>query len=591
MAPTGIAEIGLATGVANALAGIPNHARTWNATYHDVVEFRNRVAEARCDLAACTAEFLEWMEIWNYKSAKWNTYASRFLRSPDDGAPAYEQRTADDHTQAADCQTPTGDHSNSPLDDQKPADDQRLPYDTGLTASHQSPANQRPAEPVATHAQEATSADSKDDTLYMFLWGRQHKQIQEAVDKIIQDMRDISEHIDRIENKKNSPEWKSYFSFHRARYLRNLTYALFSNSFLRDEIARLKAAIVHLKDVSERRLREMQDSRNTAHFNLNGRKAFHLANLEYFGRVILQQMHADLPAASAWSLELCHPDIGGDATDWQDLTSVQLWLSYSMPVVGQEDAGTQARRRIILDYSLDKDPNPPQWASSLPGANPALGDPPRDLVHNPRLIENPHGTGMMTVPVSNLFRKWHGDEFFLAELWAWDQAYLVLSLANWSLLLWTSDWTARWCSSGIHFVRSATDVRNAGRHGVFFPAFSRSALEGPGTAAGQRQHQHSDCCHSPLKLCNLGLVLAEAICITPLRVSTAHKGQYEMCVDGEWELASEAALLDLVDEKTARSKSVRDAVQYCLRSTENFQSTRYKLAGFFGRYVKEVFDP
>jgi hypothetical protein len=29
-----------------------------------------------------------------------------------------------------------------------------------------------------------------------------------------------------------------------------------------------------------------------------------------------------------------------------------------------------------------------------------------------------------------------------AAAWEADKAYLVLSLVNWSLLLWTSDWTA-----------------------------------------------------------------------------------------------------------------------------------------------------
>ena len=53
----------------------------------------------------------------------------------------------------------------------------------------------------------------------------------------------------------------------------------------------------------------------------------------------------------------------------------------------------------------------------------------------------------------------------------------------------------------------------------------------------------------------------------------------------------EEAVLDLVEEKTARSKAVRGAIQYCLDSTHNFETTRDKLAGFFGEYVKKVFDP
>lgn len=524
-----MAEAGLAIGVANTVGNIPNHARTLNATYHDVVEFRERIAEARSEMDARTAEFEEWKEIWKYDSPKRNLYAPLHLGPPDNRAPAEQQGPADN-------QTPAG--------------------------------NQHPE-------------------IYQFLWSDQYSRIYDAVILVEGSMTRINEHIERIVNeKKNTPAWRHYLNVPRARYIRNLTYALFSNSALQAEIARLRGSINRLKDISETRLRVMQG--NDADLKLTGTDAFQLANLEYFGRKIAQELRDALPAESAWSLELCHPDIGGSATKWQGLTSVQLWLSYSIPVVGQHDT---ARQRIILEYSLVDDPNPPPWASALPGgANSARnppGNPHRGLVHNPRLTENWHGTGNLTVPFSNLFRTWHGNGDFQAELWARDQAYLVLSLANWSLLLWTSDWTARWCSSGLHFVRARTSVETAGRRSFFFPSFSGCAFQRPGIAI---PHDHHDCRHSDLKLCNLGLVLAEAICVIPLR-ATATQYRYDKCVNGEWMPLYEDALLDLVDEKTGRSKGVRDAVQICLRSTDTLQTTKDKLAGFLKKHVKTVFDP
>lgn len=535
------ASVGIA--VANSVASAPNNAKAWNTIYHDVVDFLDSVKWARKHLKSYTAKFVAWKKIWMYNSAEWNLHASLFLRSSGDGATAHNQ------------------------------------------AFMQELAN--------ISAGNASGADTNDDSLYKSLWGDEYDHIQDSVHEVMRRIRGINEHIDRIVNEKNnSPEWKKYLDVPRIRYIRNITYALFSHSSLQDEIAKLEVDIDDLTKASERRLETMQ--RNTANLKLTGQEAFRLANLEYFGRKILKQLPAALPTASAWSLELCHPGTSGSVTDWQRLDLVKLRLSYTIPGVGQDDVVIQARKRITLDYFLGKDPDPPQWASSLPGAfpgaNPAA-NPPQDLVHNPILIQNYHVTDRLTVPFSHLFRIWNGDEAFRAELWAWDQAYLVLSLANWSLLLWTSDWTATWCSSGLHFVRVAADVGMVGRDDFFFPSFSKCALEEPGTAVDQGQHQHRDCFHSPLKLCNLGLVLAEAICMIPLRVSTTNQDQYEKYIREEWRPVSEAALLDLVDEQTARSKSVRDAVQRCLRSTATFQSTKDELAYFFAKYVKEVFDP
>ncbi|KAL1868948.1 hypothetical protein Daus18300_005784 [Diaporthe australafricana] len=627
-----VAEAGVAIGAANFVAGVPNHTRTWNTTYHDTVDFREKVEQARSDLDACTADFLEWKEIWKYKSAEWNLYASLFLGIPGDEAPADEQRPAD-------SKTPAGEE-HPPLDHQTPSE---VPEGTVLTASHpapnhqpphdQFPINNRPVtrwkpagrllavckrlaanhvptqpsidgnppargpspavapegptaaqEPAIINAENTTGGGFNADDPYRSLWKEQYKQMSDTVYKVIQGMRGINEHIDRIVNeKKNSPAWKKYLDVPRARYVRNLTYALFSNSSLQGGIAQLKVNIARLKEVSEMRLRKMQG--NAVDLKLTGPEAFQLTNLEYFGRKIIQELRGSLPTASAWSLELCHPDIGGSASNWQGLTSVQLWLSYSIPVVGQHN---QARHRIIVDYSLEDGPNPPWRASALPGANPAHnppGNPPRSLPHNPRLAKNEDGTGKLTVPFSNLFRICHGDKYFPAELWAWDQAYLVLSLANWSLLLWTSEWTARWCSSGLHFVQVETGNDEAGKNAFFFPSFSRCASP-PGTDVNQGQNHH----HSNLKLRNLGLVLAEAICIVPLRVSPANENLYEECDGGRWVPLSVNALLALV-EKKAKSKCVRDAVQQCLRSNATFQTTNDKLAAFFKEYVKMIFDP
>ncbi|KAG6354507.1 hypothetical protein INS49_004524 [Diaporthe citri] len=608
MPTPGIAEAGFAVGAANALAGVPNNAKTWNAVYHDVVDFLKRVDQARSDLEACAANFREWKDIWKYKSAEWDSCASLFLRSPYHGATADEQRPADN-------QTPAGDQ-HPPLNHQTPTDDHRLPQGPWSAGSHQPPSHQpheirrkpvagtagtpppaaqgvlpmRNQGPTATqelvtiNAENAAGADSNDDSLYKSLWGDQYNQIQDCVHRVVQGIRGIDEHIDRIMNeKKNSPKWRKYLNVHRARFVRNLAYALFSNSALREEIVQLKGNIAGLKEVSEMRLRKMQG--NAADLKLTGAKAFQLANLEYFGRKIVQELRGSFPTASAWSLELCHPDIAGSAAEWQDLTSIQLWLSYATPV-GQHD---KAQQRIILDYSLVDDPNPPQWASALPGANPADNSH-RGLAHNPRLTENCQGTGKLTVPFNKLFKIWHDGKSSPAELWARDQAYLVLSLVNWSLLLCTSDWTAKWCSSGLHFVRAATDVGRAGNNSFFFPSFSGCASKAPGTTVNQRQHHRHDCCHSSLKLCNLGLVLAEAICIIPLRVCTTRKDPYEKCIGRDWIPLSEDALLDLV-EKTSRSKGVRHAVQKCLRSPTTLQIAENKLAGSFEEYVKMVFDP
>jgi len=531
-------EVGLALAALNTTANLPNHTKTWNTTYHNVVNFRKRVQETRLHLAVCAYEFLEWMDDCHYGSAEFRSYMSLFLQPPEEGAAANEQ----------------------------------IPVTPEAVGSH--------------NISEAA-------------WGGQHKLVRGLVTTVEQDLRSIKNHISRIINEKQgSPEWKYYLSVHRAPAVRNLTYALFSDSSLRDEIARLKVNIGELKAASERRKKK---TANATDAKLTGPDLFQLANLDHFGRKLVPELSLALPEDSVWSLELCHPDTGGNAANWQGLPLVRLWLSYSVPAMEQD---IPARHRVKLEYSLTNDPNPPCWESLLPGAIPP--DPPKNtlnthaqvpgLAYNPRLIENRHGTRKLTVPFSEFFKThaWHGDKIFLADLWAHDQAYLVLSLVNWSLLLWTSEWTTTWCSSGLRFVQAAAKVETTGKNAFFFPSFTRCAFSATATDTGQDQEHHKDCSHSDMKLRNLGVVLAEIICITPLRISTvklAEPGQYEKHVEGKWEPVDEEAILDLVEEKTARSKAVRGAIQYCFDSTHTFETTRDKLAGFFGEYVKKVFDP
>ena len=343
--------------------------------------------------------------------------------------------------------------------------------------------------------------------IYRELWGTEYGTIRRTWMAAKADLQHLNRHIQSVlDEKRENPTWREHLAVHRRGLLRNIAFALASEASLEDAVCRLEGTLKSLDEASERQLRIVANS--LVDLAVTPDVMMRLENLRLFGKQLGPRL-SELPSTSAWSLELCHPDIGGNAEGWNTLSSLQVWFSYLF------DKGP--RRRIKLRYSLVDGPNPTAWAIQV--ADDIDNTPQATVTYNPETSKN-YPIARQTEPFSSLFMKRAFESRIAAAAWEADKAYLVLSLVNWSLLLWTSDWTAAWCCSGLRFVRAEADPDVAGRNELFLPSFSKCI----------RQHLHHaqdasgmPYCHANQRLAGLGLVLAETICATPFQT---HRSGY-----------------------------------------------------------------
>jgi hypothetical protein len=521
---TELAAAGVGIGAANFAAAAPGHAKTWNHAWHSVIRFRTRVRDVELELNGCKSILEDWIGKWKYH------YYGEDERYRD---AVYNF-----------------------LRGHQPASD--TPNDRGRYSLE----------------------------VYRSLWSNDYPTINELWSRVLDEIKQINVHIEKVLNKKKrDPKWLKYLNVPRQRYLRNVTFALFSESSLTDEITMLKKHLGELKEASERRI----DAISAADCKLTGPIAFQLANLDYFGRKFLPEMRTKMPTTSAWSLELCHPDIGGSAKVWegdQGIDWIQVWLSFTL---ANDPQG--ARHRIALHYVLAEYPEPPSWETPL--VHPI----PDGL--NPRW----YGNGVLrrqTESFTHLFRRRLFEDDTVKVVWALEQAYLVLALVNWSALLWTSDWSTDWCCSGLRFMQSEFDAASVGRKSSFLPSFSRCVrhVEHADTSHQQQPHQHqqgdlTDCLHREQKLWNLGLALAEVLCAKSFRGSHLSNTMYEEFTTEGWKPISQDRLLEMVDECTKGSGTdpIKQAVNHCLISTARPGNTADGMAGFYKTYIDKVFTP
>jgi hypothetical protein len=404
--------------------------------------------------------------------------------------------------------------------------------------------------------------------IYRELWGTEYENIRWIWKMAKEDLQRLNQHIRSVLNeKRENPIWRDHLAVHRKGLLRNIAFALASEASLEDEVCRLETTLKRLDEASERQLRIIANSLDDVAVAPD--TMMRLGNLRLFGEQLGPRLR-ELPSTSAWSLELCHPDIGGNAGEWNTLSYLQIWLSYVF------DNGP--RRRIKLRYSLVDGPNPTAWAIHV--ADDIDNTPQATVTYNPKASKNYPIAGQ-TEPFSSLFMKRVFGSRIAAAAWEADKAYLVLSLVNWSLLLWTSDWTADWCCSGLRFVQAEASPDVAGKKELFLPSFGGC----------MRQHRAQDtgdihgCSHANRRLASLGLVLAETICATPFQARCSGYRIWNVAKSG-WDDITEAKLLDKVEEK-AQCKRVRKAVQHCLIADWSWSS----MAAIYKGYTETIFDP
>ena len=440
-----------------------------------------------------------------------------------------------------------------------------------------------------------------EEYVYEELWGDEYERIRGLWQGIIDANGRLAQHIERVRN--------------RPAARRKIAFALASEESLGKELSELEDRYKALEEASKRQLEKLEYPPGGP--QPSAATMARLQNLHHFGARLDPRL-SNLPLASNWSLELCHPDMGCDAQEWERLPFFQVRLSYTDQGPGQH------HRRIELKYSPHRRHSPANWTIDAPDhiadAPPAAGGEAR----NPEVSRIPHIV-KKTRPFGDLLMAGVFRAKLTPTLWEGHKAHLVLSLVNWSILLWTSDRTATWCCSGLQFVQLEADADLVGDKEYFFPSFSRCARqqqqqgeqeqqqqplqeqhEQPPQEQQQQeqeqqqeqrrrrrgrqqrhqgqpeqqqrqgqqrqpQHQHPgdaihpyECGHVGQRLAELGLVLAQIICATPFRASRS-PAQYHKwdATRKEWRGGvTREKLLDMVEEES--SEKVRAAVRLCL---------------------------
>ncbi|RKK81372.1 hypothetical protein BFJ71_g15607 [Fusarium oxysporum] len=393
--------------------------------------------------------------------------------------------------------------------------------------------------------------------VYRFLWGQHYDAITNARAAVDRDARDLQNHIESVLGTTSSnPRWKRIFALHRTEILRRLAYALCSDASLSREITQLKDNLGNLQILSDLRLKSLSGTRLIT--PITAPLATRLGNLVEFGRDLFQNLR-QMGMASDWALELRPPQKDWDAEAWRDMKFLQVWLMF---IDGSPQDGQW--RRVTLRYALGDRTSPDDWAFWV--VNPGDNANPPGQVFNPTVSDD-RLHAPKTVPFRTLFKQGFFDSRPVYKAWEADQAHLLLSLSNWAILLWKSDWTTNICCSGIRFVRVGTDAEAARVKGPCLHSLTIQQSHDRVQHGRQvQQAGNEECYHRNPRSKDLGLVLAETICATPFRqpaTDTSHK---------------------------SGSDKLRKAVEFCLNADDTADDAD-GIASFYLEYIEQVLTP
>ncbi|KAH8755517.1 hypothetical protein BGZ57DRAFT_958057 [Hyaloscypha finlandica] len=426
------------------------------------------------------------------------------------------------------------------------------------------------------------------DDVYRFLWGQRYDDIRTARAAVERNLNGLNAHMLRVlDIKHDDPEWRRNLALHRKKILGRFTYALFSRDSLTKKFTRIEDSIKSLQTLSQQRLNLISGPKLGTN-TIDPRVATRLGNLHQFGKDLFYQLRL-LPLTSEWGLELRPPETGSDIERWQTQRVFRVWFSFR--VDGPQDPGW---RRIILQYSLWAQSSPPDWSNRV--VNNDLHPSPQEF--NPTVSKSPPHA-QKTRPFRTLFKQQFFQTRWDLKQWQADQAHLLLSLSNWTALLWTSDWTTNLCCSGIRFVRVEAEAGAASDQCHCFHSLTiqqgheRQVPQVQGQQGQQvqqvQQAGNEECHHRDLKLKNIGLALAEAICATPFQSSTTDISQYQKWDAGRWVEIDGKGLLNMVKDKSL-SEDLCEAVDFCLTEKDPGNKAD-NIASFYLDYIENVFTP
>ncbi|KAJ9646654.1 hypothetical protein H2199_002703 [Coniosporium tulheliwenetii] len=279
--------------------------------------------------------------------------------------------------------------------------------------------------------------------------------------------------------------------------LSRIGFALFQNEVLDEKLKRLEALTEHLDNFTKEQFNYLRKQELRKEITLEelrlSQKLRHF--VESFGAFAMKLHVASLRLNSTWALALRVPDARGSARNLHYTYNVNL--DFSLHSHGR--LKDHACKRIRISYDPDSDPE--AIATMLPQAitdMKAMTNGGSICVKDKTFVVLPP-CQRRSRPISSLLNESTFQNARAYKAWERDRASLLLSFANWMVLLWNTPWTSHACCCEIRFERLP-----GGEREYTFSATKRSD------------------CHNLLsshpKLLLLGIVLAELILATPLRI-------------------------------------------------------------------------
>jgi hypothetical protein len=425
----------------------------------------------------------------------------------------------------------------------------------------------------------------RSDAVYRYLWQDHWEAMSGARDLVERDIGIVNKHLkDILGAQYDETNVEAWVARHGKYLFERFRSAFGRRDSILSEAANLLTHVKELQGISERRCRELQPPGPDA-TNLGGFTSL-LGGLYEFGLTLYQSL-PHVQGTSGWSLELYLPEAAHPALNWQNLDSLEVWFSFFRSVEGHEGFRPQ---RVKIHYTLAQGPDSATWVNRVTSVQEdgTLQKP----LWNPALSWNPSAS-RKTRSYRELFTSQFFDQWGALDQWKADQAYLVLSVASWSMLLFKSGWTKNLCCHGLRFTSVDADVKVHGISGTHLPSLSLVPHHHPaeGLAAAPND-VNADCNHDGPKLKNIGVVLAEAIWRIPLKPSRNDPSRYERWdpATQTWTEIHQDVLLRGVESNS--SNKVKEAIAYCLNHRLGEQDSQVQgMPSFYARYVKNVLEP
>ncbi|KAI0449732.1 hypothetical protein F5B21DRAFT_519814 [Xylaria acuta] len=426
---------------------------------------------------------------------------------------------------------------------------------------------------------------------YRAIWSDQYEIIQHTRQRIHDLTQEIQRKITQIYADEGAPQpgqngeiSASSLTKKKMKLLKRVAFALSTDTRLSETIGRLKTAVENITDLCQ----DEFDKRigGTGSTTVTARETEKLVRLISFvtpftdraETIYREHLTGQISQeTNAWALELGKISKITNIKEWDQWDPVEVRFTFR--VYPPHLHGT--RMSLCVSHQREVNDNPGgeivpidvNWQKVICGDGAPRADVRREQWSAVRQCR----------PFGSLFRDGFFEDEAALKSWEPHRAELILSLANWVLLLWGTDWTSNLCSFGLRSVCTTADQIQNGHLKV-----GLSTLSADGSHRG-------DCSHHQDKLRNFSILLAELITATTIRRveqpadATPVRYQRWSRAQDDWVPVSQREIISMVHEKSNSSMDMRNAVKYCLEEG-NVRTSLFE-AGHLLEYIVKLYEP